>query len=135
MRLVVAYLAALVTLCAADFLWLGLIARSFVQSHLGPLMLPQPNWTAAALFYLAYPVALLVFAVPQADAGGLPRAALYGALFGFFAYATYDLTNLATLKGWSSAFAVVDIAWGTFLSGVATLAAAWARTLVRAAGA
>ena len=125
MRLLVAYLVALVTLAAADFLWLGVLAKGFVQRELGALLLPQPNWTAAAIFYLLYPIALLVFAVPQAQAGGIGRAVLYGALFGFFAYATYDLTNLATLKGWSVAFAAVDVAWGTFLSATAAGLAAW----------
>jgi uncharacterized membrane protein len=126
----VSYVAALITIGAADFLWLGFIARGFVQSRLGPLLLAQPNWLAAAVFYLMYPVALLVFAVPHAEEGGLARAIAYGALFGFFAYATYDLTNLATLKGWSVSFALVDIAWGTFLSALAAGAAAWARALV-----
>ena len=129
MRLALGYLAALLTLCAGDFLWLGVVARPFVLKHLGALMLPQPNWLAAGIFYLVYPVALLVFAVPQADHGGIVRAVAFGALFGFFAYATYDLTNLATLKGWSASFAIVDVVWGTVLSAAATAAAAWARTL------
>lgn len=96
-----------------------------------PAHAPRPNWIAAELFYLLYPIALLVFAVPQADAGGSWRAAGFGALFGFFAYATYDLTNLATLKGWSVSFALVDVLCGTLLSAAAAAAAAWARTHVR----
>lgn len=125
LRPILAYVVALLTMAGADFLWLGVIAKGFVQRELGPLLLPQPNWPAAAVFYLVYPIALLVFAVPHAQAGGLGRAVLYGALFGLFAYATYDLTNLATLKGWSVAFAAVDIAWGTFLSATAAGLAAW----------
>jgi uncharacterized membrane protein len=125
MRLLVAYVVALVALVAADFLWLGVLAKGFVQRELGPLLLAQANWTAAAVFYLLYPVALLVFAVPQAQAGGIGKAVLYGGLFGFFAYATYDLTNLATLKGWSVAFAAVDVMWGTLLSALATGLATW----------
>jgi len=124
--LLVPYVVALLTLAVADFLWLGVIAKGFVQRELGTLLLPQPNWTAAAIFYLVYPVALLIFAVPQAQPAGLGRAVAFGALFGFFAYATYDLTNLATLKGWSVAFAAVDVAWGTVLSGAASGLAAWA---------
>jgi len=127
-RSIIPYVVALLTLVAADFVWLGFIAKGFVQRELGPLLLPQPNWTAAAIFYLLYPVALLVFAVPQVHAGGIGRAVLYGALFGFFAYATYDLTNLATLKSWSVAFAAADIVWGTLLSGAASGLAAWAVT-------
>ena len=130
MRLLVPYVVALLTLTVADFLWLGVVAKDFVQRELGPLMLPQPNWAAAAIFYVLYPVALLVFAVPHAQSAGTGRAMLSGALFGFFAYATYDLTNLATLKGWSIAFAAVDIAWGTLLSAAASGLAAWALSRV-----
>jgi uncharacterized membrane protein len=126
MRVLVPYVVALLTLAIADFVWLGVLAKGFVQRELGSLLLPRPNWTAAALFYVLYPIALLVFAVPQAQHGGIGRAVAFGALFGFFAYATYDLTNLATLKGWSTAFVAVDVAWGTVLSGTASGLAAWA---------
>ncbi len=125
MRMLLAYVVALGTLAVLDFVWIGVIAKSFVQRQIGPLLLPTPNWVAAAVFYLAYPVALLVFAVPHVHAGGIGRAAMYGALFGMFAYATYDLTNLSTLKGWSVEFAVVDVLWGTLLSGTAAALAAW----------
>src|SRR5271168_2855179 len=101
MRSAVAYGVALVTMVALDFLWLGLIARSLYRDALGPLMADPANLWAAGAFYLLYPVGLVVFVVRPGvgvGAGGWAVAAR-GALFGLLAYATYDLTNLATLKG------------------------------------
>ena len=122
-RFVAAYFAALATLAVLDFLWLGFIAKGFVQAQVGPLLLERPNWTPAVLFYLLYMVGVLIFAVaPGLEAGSWSRALWLGALFGFFAYATYDFTNLATLKGWTTALLVVDVAWGTFVTGAAALA-------------
>lgn len=109
-----------------DMLWLGLIARNFYQSQLGPL-LGEVNWTAAILFYLIFLVGLTIFATYPAVARGstvVLTAAGFGALYGFFTYATYDLTNLATLKDWPLLVVIVDMAWGTVLG--ASVAAATA---------
>lgn len=105
-----------------DMLWLGLVANKFYQSQLGHLLGPV-NWTAAIVFYLMYIVGILIFAiVPALDAQSLSKALLLGALFGFFTYATYDFTNLATLKDWPLMVVIVDVLWGTVLSGsVATV--------------
>lgn len=105
-----------------DMLWLGLVANKFYQSQLGHLLGPV-NWTAAIVFYLMYIVGILIFAiVPALDAQSLSKALLFGALFGFFTYATYDFTNLATLKDWPLMVVIVDVLWGTVLSGsVATV--------------
>lgn len=98
-----------------DMLWLGLIARSFYKSQLGPL-LGEVNWTAAIIFYLIFLLGLTFFAAyPAAERGSVLVALGLGALFGFFTYATYDLTNLATLKDWPLTLVLVDIAWGTVL--------------------
>ena len=119
-RIIVAYLATLVAFCAGDFVWLGTIAIGFYQSEIGPLLLTAPNWPAAATFYAIYAVGILIFGVlPALRAGSWAKALLHGALFGFFAYATYDLTNLATLRGWSLGLTVVDIAWGMVVTGMA----------------
>lgn len=131
-RMLLAYAGTLVTFCVLDFAWLGLFAKDYYQSQLGALLLPRPQWGAAALFYLAYPAGVVLFAVtPALDTGGLVRAAALGAVLGAFAYATYDLTNLATLKGWSAGVAAIDIAWGTL---VTAAAAVGGLLLVRVAG-
>lgn len=130
MRYVAAYGAIAVVMLALDALWLGVVAKSFYRAGIGHLMADSPNLVAALLFYLLYPAGVLIFAVTSGLAGNsdVPwvRAALAGALFGFFAYATYDLSNLATLRDWPLRFAVVDIAWGTALTAVAALAGRWA---------
>ena len=102
-----------------DLLWLGVIAKDFYQRQLSHFMADQVYWPAALMFYLIYIAGILVFAVLPAHAvQDLPRALLLGVLLGFFAYATYDLTNWATLKNWPPAMVVVDLIWGTFLTGL-----------------
>ena len=111
-----------------DLAWLGLIARGFYRQHLEALMRPQVNWWAAIVFYLVYIAGIIFFAVrPAISTGSYAQAAILGALFGFFTYATYDLTNLATLKDWPLPIVVVDILWGICLCtlvAVCSLAAA-----------
>lgn len=108
---------------AIDLLWLGLIARDFYRSQLGSLMADQIVWPVAILFYLLFIAGLIVFAVaPALEGGDWTRALLLGAAFGFFAYATYDLTNLATLRDWPATLTVVDIAWGAVLGGTVATA-------------
>src|SRR3981081_4305087 len=94
----VGYVAVLVTLAILDALWLGAMSRDFYKARLGQLLLEQPNWYAAILFYLVHALGIVVFAVPLA--GSWVSAALFGALFGFSVYAAYDLTTRATLRGW-----------------------------------
>ena len=98
-------------------LWLGLVTRSFYQQYLGFLMDPSPNWFVAILFYLLFVVGILVFVVlPGLGANSLKTTLLRAALFGLITYATYDLTNLATLKDWPVLLSMVDMLWGTVLS-------------------
>ena len=119
----IAWAGALVALLVLDGVWLGWLMRDFVQQRLGPLMLDKPNFVAAAMFYLVYAVGIWFFAIrPVAPDDGWTRAALLGAALGFIAYATYDLTNTATLKNWSIQFSVVDLLWGTFATAVAASA-------------
>lgn len=111
------YLLTIPVFFVIDMIWLGYVARSFYKTRLDHLLSPEVNWPAALLFYFVYIVGILFFAVrPGLEAGSLARTCLYGALFGFFTYATYDLTNLATLRDWPLAVVGVDIAWGTLLS-------------------
>lgn len=110
------YLATIPVFFAIDMVWLGYLARNFYQSNLRHLLSPEVNWPAAFLFYFIYIAGILLFAVkPGLEAQSLGRACLWGALFGFFTYATYDLTNLATLQNWPVKVVVVDILWGTTL--------------------
>ncbi|MBN8746105.1 Uncharacterised protein [Xylophilus ampelinus] len=121
----IAWAATFVVMLVIDLLWLGVIAKGIYQQGMGALMAPQPRLPAAAAFYLLYPVGLVVFAVlPGADAGSVLRAALTGALFGLFCYGTYDLTNMAVVRGWPVGLSLLDMAWGTLASGVASAAGA-----------
>lgn len=111
------YLVTVPVFFLIDMLWLGVIAKNFYQKKLGFLLSPQVNWTAAIIFYLFFIVGIIIFAVtPGLEAGSIRKTMLMGALFGFFTYATYDLSNLATIKDWPLIVTFVDIVWGTTLS-------------------
>jgi uncharacterized membrane protein len=100
-----------------DMVWLGVVARDFYAARLGHL-LGEVNWPAAIIFYLVFLVGLTFFATyPAALANDVMKALMLGALFGFFTYATYDLTNLATLRDWPLSVTLVDMLWGTVLGG------------------
>jgi uncharacterized membrane protein len=110
------YLMTVPIFFAIDMLWLGLVARKFYQNQLAGLLRPDVNWTAALVFYAVYIAGIIIFAVtPALEKQSLSHAIRMGALFGFFTYATYDLTNLATLKDWPVLVAGVDIVWGVIL--------------------
>ena len=115
-----------------DLIWLGVIAKGFYQKNLSYILSPQVNWPAAILFYLLYIAGILIFAVVPAMAKeSWQHAMLFGALFGFFTYMTYELTNLALLKGWPLNIVFVDILWGVMLcTAVATLSYIIARWLI-----
>lgn len=128
--LLLAWLAFVVTMLVLDGLWLGVIARPLYQSGIGHLMAERPVWAAAAAFYAIYAAGVLYFvAVPEARAAVSPEGASLwttawrAALFGAVAYATYDFTNLATLRGWPWTLALADMAWGAVITGAAAVAA------------
>jgi len=122
-RYLSAYAAVLVVLLALDMLWLGVIARSYYQQAIGHLLAERPSIAVGLLYYLVYATGLMVFAVkPTSTAIGVNATLLAGAMFGAFAYATYDLTNLATLKGWPAGLSVLDIAWGSTISAASAAA-------------
>jgi len=111
------YVVTLVSFLVIDLLWLGIVARSFYRSHLGFLMAPSTNWWAASVFYLLFVLGILFFVlVPSLEADSLGSVIMRGALYGLITYATYDLTNLATLQDWPLVLSIVDIAWGTVLA-------------------
>ena len=127
----IAYLATLVVFAIVDTLWLGVVARGFYRAELGDLLAPEVKLWAAVLFYLVYSAGIVIFAVmPAIRAESLVTALVMGALFGFFAYATYDLTNLATLRDWPLRMSIVDIAWGTFITSMTATTAAFAMRYV-----
>lgn len=111
------YFVALPVFFAIDMIWLGLIANNFYKKHIGFLMTQEVNWIAALIFYLLFIAGLVVFVIsPALEKSSLPTALLLGALFGLITYATYDLTNLATIKNWPLLVTVVDLLWGMTLS-------------------
>ncbi|KUG23004.1 hypothetical protein ASZ90_007221 [hydrocarbon metagenome] len=123
MKLIYLYLLTLPVFFVIDMLWIGVLAKDFYRNNLGHLFRENINWAAALIFYFLYIIGILIFAtLPAMEKQSLGRAVLLGALFGFFAYATYDLTNFATLKDWPLKVTVVDMIWGMVLT--ASVAAA-----------
>ena len=111
------YAIALPVFFGIDMIWLGFVAKNFYHSQIGFLMKSNINWMAAILFYLLFIIGLVLFVItPAIEKGSWVQALLYGALFGFITYATYDLTNLATLKDWPLLVTVVDLAWGALVA-------------------
>ena len=120
--LIINYLLTTVVFLIIDMAWLGLIAKNLYQKYLGDFLSDKVNWTAAFIFYLLYVVGISVFAIyPSVNQNSAMNAILMGGLFGFFAYATYDLTNSATLKGWPLPIVFIDIAWGVVLTAMVSL--------------
>jgi uncharacterized membrane protein len=113
----IAYAGTFTSLLIADAIWLGVVAKTFYRDQLGDMMLPSPNLAIAALFYVFFAGAVVLLTVlPGLKAGSLGIALVYGAVLGLAAYGTYDITNLATLKGWPLTMSLVDMAWGTFVT-------------------
>ena len=116
-RILLTYAVSVPVFFCIDMIWLGVIAKGFYRHSLEPLLTPNINWIAAIIFYLLFLVGVLIFALLP---GMAKRSLVYtiemAALFGFIAYATYDLTNLATLRDWPLTLSIVDMIWGSFLS-------------------
>lgn len=112
------YFVALFTFLMIDSVWLAVIAKNFYAKYLGYLITKTPNLVAAGIFYLIYILGLVVLVIsPSLEKKSLIMAILTGALFGLCSYATYDLTNMATIKDWPLIVTIVDLIWGTVLSG------------------
>lgn len=113
----ITFLVAFAVFMVIDLIWLGVIAAPFYRNQIGFLMAKNVNWVAAVLFYIIFIAAMVVFVIQPAIVNqSLMSAVLMGALFGLVTYATYDLTNLATLEGWPITLVIVDIIWGMSLS-------------------
>ena len=111
------YAVAFAAFCAIDLIWLGFVANRLYSKHLGYIMRPSPNWTVAILFYLLYLAGVVWFVInPAIEKQSWKYALFAGMFFGLITYATYDLTNLATIKNWPFIVTVVDLCWGAFVS-------------------
>lgn len=122
LRLSGIYAVVFLTMFIIDMVWLRGIAVRWYADGMGPLLTDKPNLLAAAAFYLLFPVGLMIFAVVPGETSSVLKVATMGALFGFFAYATYDLTALAVIKNWPVGLTFLDMAWGTLVSGVSATA-------------
>lgn len=116
LRLIVSYLLTLAVFLAIDLTWLGVVAKDWYARHMGHLMRESVLWPVAILFYILFIAGLFVFVIlPAVEKGSLRSALVLGALFGLVTYATYDLTNLATMKEFPAGVVIGDIAWGMVL--------------------
>jgi uncharacterized membrane protein len=119
MRFIIAYVTVATSFAAIDIVWLGIMAERLYRPTLGEILRPEPNLLPAVFFYLFYPLGLLLFAIlPACTEQNAFRALLSGAMFGCFTYATYDLTNQATLRNWSTTLTLADICWGSLVAGI-----------------
>jgi uncharacterized membrane protein len=122
-KLLMAYGLTFLVFLAIDLVWLGFVAKDLYRRQLGLLLSEQVNWAAAIIFYLLFVAGVFIFSIlPAIEKQSLQHAIVLGALFGFFTYATYDLTNLATLKGWPLKIVFIDIIWGMVLTGAVSTA-------------
>ncbi len=120
------YLVTVPVFFLLDMLWIGVVAKGFYRRNLAFILSPEVNWPAAMAFYFIYIAGILFFAVaPALERLSPARAVVWGALYGFFTYATYDLTNLALIKGWPVKVALVDILWGVVLCALVALSGFW----------
>jgi uncharacterized membrane protein len=127
MTYVVAYIATAVIFLGLDAIWLSQVALGMYRQELGSLLLEKPNLAIAAAFYLLYVAGIVILAViPSLGDGGWVKALLLGAVLGLVAYGTYDITNLSTLRGWSTKLALIDMAWGAGLTAVSAAFGWWA---------
>ena len=126
LKLLATYVSTTVVMVVIDLVWLGAIAKPMYQAGIGHLMAEKPNIAAAISFYALFPFGLMIFAIfPESAEAGWQHTALLAALFGLFTYATYDLTNLATLKNYPLQLALIDILWGSLVSAIAATAGKW----------
>lgn len=122
-KLIISYLLTTVVFFAVDMTWLGFIAKGLYKKYLGGFLSDKVNWPAAIIFYLLFIIGIFYFAIlPAVEKNSLTKAIVSGVLFGIFTYATYDLTNLATLKDWPLPIVFIDIIWGAVLTGIVSVA-------------
>ncbi len=122
-KLLASYLLTTLVFIAIDMVWLGFLAKGLYQKYLGGFLSDHVNWTAAIIFYLLFIIGIFVFVIlPAVEKNSFTSALVLGAFFGFITYATYDLTNLATLKNWPLPIVFIDLAWGAVLTSLVSIA-------------
>jgi len=122
-KIILSYLLTTVVFFAIDMVWLGFVAKNIYQKYLGALLSETVNWAAAIIFYLIFIVGIFIFVInPAIEKQSVIRAIVLGTIFGFIAYATYDLTNYATLKGFPVNIVFIDLAWGAVLTALVSTA-------------
>jgi len=123
LKIFISYFLTTVVFLIIDLTWLGFIAKDLYKKYLGHYLTDNVNWVAAIIFYLLFIIGISIFAIyPAVNKNSSLNAVILGFLFGFFTYATYDLTNLATLKDWPITIVIIDILWGSFLTASVSLA-------------
>lgn len=121
-KIIFSYLLTTIVFFAIDMVWLGFIAKDIYRKYLGSLLSDKVNWAAAIIFYLIFIVGIFIFVInPSIEKQSVLRAIVLGAVFGFISYATYDLTNYATLKGFPLNIVFIDLAWGAVLTSIVSL--------------
>lgn len=123
-KYLILYAACAMVFFPLDFVWLSTMGKTVYQREIGTLLSPTPNLAVAAGFYLAYLVGVVILVAAPAE-GDIVKALLTGAVLGFVAYGTYDLTNLSTMKGFTPTIAVIDIVWGTVLTASSAALGVW----------
>ncbi|MBT4203839.1 DUF2177 family protein [Hyphomicrobiales bacterium] len=122
-KYLISYFITALIFLSIDAVWLGIVAKKFYFNNLGYLLAEKPNFIAAGIFYLIYVIGIVIFAIaPAFKINSASTALIYGSLFGFFAYLTYDMTNYSTVKNWPIIITFVDILWGTILTGFSACA-------------
>lgn len=120
--ILISYILTLLVFLIVDLAWLGFIARGLYKKYLGSFLSDQVNWTAAIIFYLIYIAGIFIFVIyPAVNKDSVLHAVVMGAILGILAYSTYDLTNLATIKGWPLQIVIIDIIWGAVLTLIVSL--------------
>lgn len=121
-KMIISYLLTTLVFFVVDMLWLGLIAKNIYRKYLGALLSETVNWTAALIFYLLFIAGIFIFVIyPSIEKQSPGRAVVLGAIFGLITYATYDLTNFATLKGFPGNIVIIDLIWGTILTTIVSI--------------
>ncbi len=122
-KIIISYFLTTIVFFAIDMVWLGLVAKNIYQKYLGSLLSETVNWAAAIIFYLIFIVGIFIFVItPAVEKQSVLRAVVLGAIFGFISYATYDLTNYATLRGFPLTIVFIDLAWGAALTAMVSVA-------------
>ena len=123
MKYIILYITSFLVFLFIDFIWLGFISRNLYKEQIGHLMAENVNFFAAFLFYALFVAAVIILAVlPAARDNDITKALLLALVFGLASYATYDLTNWATLKDWPVKIVIIDMIWGMFISSSTALA-------------